>query len=148
MRRFAQNQQVKVYSAKYKQKYEDVLRRNETIFVQSNLFDFFTKHIESPSKYSPLELIHLSNILFQFSKHFLNSFFVMPTSNSVVFFLTSSMSSKCFPFMCLFILENKKSRREPSRVIGWMRHSGHTTIFGQKPPYRKGCVSRSIVVMK
>ena len=64
------------------------------------------KH-QSPSKYSPLDAIHLSRCFFHCSKQFLNSSVLMPFSAPDIFCFTSSSSAKRFTLRIFFIQRNK-----------------------------------------
>lgn len=55
-----------------------------TIFVQSDLFNFLKEHLQFLSKYSSMKLIHLSILLFNCSKPFLNASSVISDSSSVL----------------------------------------------------------------
>ena len=62
----------------------------------------YTFKLQSSSKYSPSDAIHLSRLLSHCSKQFLNSSILMPFSASAVFCFTSSTSAKHFPLRTLF----------------------------------------------
>ena len=49
------------------------------------------------------------NIFFHWSKHFLNSWTLMPFSTPAIYCFTSSAQTKCFPLRTFVIWENKKS---------------------------------------
>ena len=88
--------------------------------------------LQSPSKYSPLDAIHLSRCFSHCSKQFLNSLILMPFRASAVFCFTASTRADCFSLRNFFIWRNKKSCWGE---IGWIRtvgHVGHVGCFGQK----------------
>ena len=81
--------------------------------------------LQLPSKYSPLDTIHLSSF-FYCSEPILMLF-----SASAASCFTSSTFAKCFPLRTSFIRENKK-RSLGVRLYEWgVGHRGHA-IFGQK----------------
>ena len=66
--------------------------------------------LQSPSKSSLFDAIHLSRCFFSPAQKFLNSSILMPFSASAIFCFTSSTSTKCFPLKTFFIQGNKKRR--------------------------------------
>ena len=74
--------------------------------------------LQSPSRYSPFDWIHLSRCFFQCSKHFLNSFILMPFSDSSIFCFTFSMSAKRFLLRTIFIWGNIKKHSGQNQVKG------------------------------
>ena len=88
--------------------------------------------LQSPSKYSPFNAIHLSGHFFHCSEQSLNSLILMPFSASAVFCFTSSTSATRFPLRTFYTQENKK--KVVWGEMGWMgkvEHGGHA-VFGQK----------------
>ena len=87
--------------------------------------------LQSPSKYSPFDVIHLLRCSFHCSKQFLNSSILMPFRASAIFFV-SPFSGKCFPLRTFFIRGNKK--KVTWGKIGWIGRVGQRghVIFGQK----------------
>ena len=70
--------------------------------------------VQSPSKYSPFDAIHLSRYFCHCSKQFLNSSILMPFSASAFFYFTFSTLAKHFPLGTFFVKENKKKS-----CLGW-----------------------------
>ena len=64
--------------------------------------------LQSPSKYFPFDVIHLSRCFFHCPKQFLNSSILMPFSASAFFYFISSTSAKPFPLRTFFIQGNNK----------------------------------------
>ena len=88
--------------------YERLSKRNWNYFLKALCFDISYKTTLPPSKYSPLQLIHLSHQCFHCLKHFLKSSLKMTDSSFLIFFLTSPILSNWCPFMPLFMRVNKK----------------------------------------
>ena len=61
-----------------------------------NIYPYMFK-LQSPSKYSPFDAIHLSRRLSHCSEQFLNSSILMPLSASAVFCFASSTAAQRFP---------------------------------------------------
>ena len=70
--------------------------------------------LQSPSKYSPLDAIHLSRCFFHCSQQFLNLLILRPFSASAIFYFISSTLAKCFPLRIFFF-----SSRETKKVMQW-----------------------------
>ena len=89
--------------------------------------------LQSPSKYSPFDTVHLLRCFFHCSKQFLNLSILMSFSASAVFCFASSTSAKHSPLMTFFIQGNKQKKVTWSE-IGWIGRVGHRVmlIFGQK----------------
>ena len=90
--------------------------------------------LQSPSKYSPFDAIHLWRHFFHCSKQFLNLSILMPFSPSATCCFTSSTSAKCFPLRNFFIWGNKQTKKLLWARVGWIGrvvHEGHA-VFGQK----------------
>ena len=64
--------------------------------------------LQSPSKYSPFDVLHLLRHFFHCSKRFLNLLIVVPFSVCAVFCFTSSTSAKHLPLRTFFYLGNKQ----------------------------------------
>ena len=64
--------------------------------------------LQSPSKYSTFDAIHLLRCFFHCSKRFLNLLIWVPFSASAVFCFTSSTLAKCFPLKTSFHLGKQK----------------------------------------
>ena len=75
--------------------------------------------LQSPSKYSPLDAIHLIEIFFHCSQQFLNSSILMSFSASAIFCFTSSTSAKHFPLRTFFIPGNKQKNKVTRGGIRW-----------------------------
>ena len=73
---------------------------------------------QSPSKYSPFDLIHLSRYVFYCSKQFLNSSILMSLSASATFCFTSSTLAKRFSLRTFFIQGNKETKNSPGVRLG------------------------------
>ena len=89
--------------------------------------------LQSLSKYSPFDAIHLSRCFFHCSKQFLNSSILMPFSSAVFLFHLFHIS-KMFPFKDFFHLGKQTNKNVTQGKIGWigrMKYGGHA-IFGQK----------------
>ena len=94
--------------------------------IYSYMFKF-----QSPSNYSPLDVIYLSRHFSHCLKQFLNSLTLMPVSASAIFCFISSTSAKHFPLRSFLIQGNKKKVIWGEiRWIGRVGHRGHD-IFGQ-----------------
>ena len=106
---------------------------------------FYMFKLQSPSKYSIGDGIHLSRYFFSTAQ---NSFwthrFLMPFSASAVFCFTSSTSAKCFH---LRTSSFGKQRKSYSGDIGWIGRVGHRghAIFGQKLPNTQRDVGRCVL---
>ena len=86
--------------------------------------------LQSPSKSSPFDAVHLWRRFLYCSKQFLNSSILMPFTASAVFCFNSSMSAKCFPVRTIFIQgDKKKFTWGKSGWIGRVGHRGHA-VFG------------------
>ena len=68
----------------------------EFIYKKLCLYSYMFK-IQSPSKYSPLNAIHILKLFFHCSKQFLNSLILMPFSASAVFVLPLPQLQNHFP---------------------------------------------------
>ena len=81
----------------------------------------------SPSKQSPLDIMHLCQRFFQSSKHFWNSIFGIAFSSFSDALLMSSMAVKRRPFKVLLIFGNRKKSHGAmsGEYGGW----GIVTIF-------------------
>ena len=79
----------------------------ECIYKRLYIYSYMFK-LQSPSKYSPFDAIHLSRHFFPTAqKQFLNSLILMSFSASAVFCFTFSTLAKHFPLRTFFIWENK-----------------------------------------
>ena len=78
------------------------------IYLQKFCIYSYRLEIQSSSKYSAFDAIHLSRHFFHCSEQFLNSLHLMPVSASAVFCFTSSTLAICFPLRTFFIWGNKK----------------------------------------
>ncbi|KAF6104158.1 hypothetical protein HJG60_011176 [Phyllostomus discolor] len=78
----------------------------EFIYKKLCIYSYIFK-LQSPSKYSLFDIIHLSIHFFYCSKQVLNSAILMPFSASVVF-VSPLTSAKGFPLRTFFISGNKK----------------------------------------
>ena len=88
--------------------------------------------LQSPSKYSPFDAIHLLRCFFHCSKQFLNSPILMPFSASAIFLFYFFRISKMFPSEEFFSSkETKRVSKGRIRWIGRVGHKGHA-IFSQK----------------
>ena len=103
------------------------------IYLQKILYYSYMFKLQSPSKYSPFDAIHLSRHFFHCSEQFLNLSILMPSRVSAIFCFTSSTSAKCFPLKIFFIWRNKQKNSlwGEIRWIGRLGHGGHV-ILGQK----------------
>ena len=70
----------------------------KTEFTYKNCIYSYTFKLQSPSKYSPFDAIHLSRHFFPCSKEFLNTSILMLFSASAVFLFHLFYISKMFPF--------------------------------------------------
>ena len=90
--------------------------------------------LQSPSKYSPFDAVHLMRHFFHCSKQFLNMLILMPFSAFATFCFTSFMSAKHFP-SCTFLIQGNKWTKEviggERGWIGRVGYGGHA-ILGQK----------------
>ena len=76
--------------------------------------------LQSPSKYSPFDVIHLWRHFFQkLLKSVLNWLTLMPFSASFVFCFTSSTTVKHFPLRTFFIWGNKQKKVAQGERGGW-----------------------------
>ena len=75
--------------------------------------------LQTPSKYSPLDAIHLSRCLFLLLKTVFQFIHFMTFSACAIFCFTSSTLAKCFPF--LIQKNNKKSSWQD-----WVNREGGT----------------------
>ena len=66
--------------------------------------------LQSPSKYSPFDAIHLARRFPHSSKQFLNSLILMPFSAFVIFLFRFFNIGKTFPFEGFFIRGNKQKK--------------------------------------
>ena len=97
------------------------------------MYLFLHIKLQSPSKYSPFDAIHLLRCFFHCSKQFLNSSILMPFSVSAIFCFTSSTSAKHCPLRTFFH-SGKQQKKVPlgkNRWIGRVGYGGHA-VFGQK----------------
>ena len=69
----------------------------QNLFTKRCVFIHMFK-LQSPSKYSPLDAIHLWRLFSHCSKQFFNSSIMMPFSASAVFFVPLLHIDKMFPF--------------------------------------------------
>ena len=99
----------------------------ESICKKLCIYSYMFK-LQSPSKYSPLDAMHLSRCFFHGSKQFLNLQILMPFSASVVFCFTSSTSMKRFLLRILFIQGN----RTKSFRMGLGKQGGRIMLFWVK----------------
>ena len=88
--------------------------------------------LQSPSKYSPFDAIHLLRCFFHSSKQFSNSLILMPSIASGVFYFISSTSAKYFPLRSFLIQGNKKSHSGQDQVNTEGEAWKVMTFFGQK----------------
>ena len=97
--------------------------KNTRIFLLKYLciYSYMFK-LQSPSKYSPFDAIHLLRHFFHCSKQFLNLSILIPFSASAIFCFSSSTSTKLFPLRIFFIWENKK--KVTWDKIGWIGRWG------------------------
>ena len=88
-----------------------------------HIFSYMFK-LQSPSKYSPFDAIHLSRCFFHCSEQVLNSLILIPSSSSAFFFVcfTCSTLAKCFPLRALFIQGDKKKITQGEEWIGRVGH--------------------------
>ena len=82
-------------------------RNPEFIYKKLWIYSHMFK-LQSPSKYSPFDGIHLSRFFFYCSSQFLNSSIFMSFSASAMFWFHLFHISKTFPFEDFFHQENKK----------------------------------------
>ena len=87
--------------------YGGMSKNSEFIYKKLCIYSYTFK-LQSPSKYSPLNAIHLSRCFFHCSQQFLNVSILMPFSASAVFYFTSSTLTKHFPLRTFLIWRNKK----------------------------------------
>ena len=66
--------------------------------------------LQSPSKYSPFDAVHLLRLFSHCSKQFLNSSILMPFGASAVFCFTSSTVAKHFPLRTLLMVRGELLR--------------------------------------
>ena len=101
----------------------------EFIYKKLCIYSYMFK-LQSPSKYSPFDAIHLLRHFPHCSKQFLNSSILMPFSASAIFCFTSSTSAKRFPLRTFFIQGDKScwGRDQVNVVVGHRSHA----VFGQK----------------
>ena len=117
---------------------EDPRKPLEFIYKTSCIYSYMFK-LQSSSKYSPFNAIHLLRHFFHCSKQVLNLLILMPCRASAVFCFTFSTSAKCFPWRPhqnvflwgLFSSRETKSLRVRSgQYRGWS-NKGHA-VLGQK----------------
>ena len=78
-------------------------------FIYKKLCTYpYTFTLQSPSKHSPFDAMHISRRFFHCSKQFLNLFILMPLSTSAVFCFTSSTLAKRFPLRIFHLGKHKK----------------------------------------
>ena len=82
-------------------------KKPELIYKKLCIYSYMFK-LQSPSKYSPFDAIHLLRFFFHCSKQFLNSSILMPFSASAIFCFTYSTLTKHFPLRPFFNLEKIK----------------------------------------
>ena len=89
--------------------------------------------LQSPSKDSPFDAVHLLGRFFHCSKQFLNSLILIPFCASAIFCFTFSTSAKCFPLRTFFI-QGKKNKSLGVRLHkwGWGGGMGVMLLFDQK----------------
>ena len=88
--------------------------------------------LQSPSKYSPFDAIHLLRRFFHCSKQFLNSSILMPFSTSAIFVSCLPLQQNVPLWGLFFIQGNKKNvTRSETGWIGRVGQGGHA-IFHQK----------------
>ena len=87
--------------------------------------------LQSPSKYSPFDAIHLSRCFFHCSKQFLNLLTLMPFSASAIF-VPSLPCWQNFPFEDIF--HAQKHKKVAPGEVGWIGRVEHRpcAVFGQK----------------
>ena len=66
--------------------------------------------LQSPSKFSPFDVIHLSRRFSPLAKQSLNSSILMPFSASDIFGFSSWPLAKCFPLRTFFIQRNNNKK--------------------------------------
>ena len=80
-------------------------------FIYKKLYTYsYLFQLQSPSKYSPFDAIHLLRSFFHCSKQFLNLSILVPFSASAIFCFTYSTSAKHFPL---------RTSRETQSHSGW-----------------------------
>ena len=76
-------------------------------FNYKNCVVILTFKLQSPSKYSPFDAIHLFRRFFHCSEKFLNLLILMPCSAFAIFCFTSSTLAKRFPLRTFVTQGNK-----------------------------------------
>ena len=87
--------------------YEGAPKKHNLFIKELYTYSYMFK-LQSPSKYSAFDTIHLPRHFFHCSEQFLNSWILMLFSVSVGFCFTSSTLAKHFPLKTFFIQGNKK----------------------------------------
>ena len=118
--------------------------QRETIYLLKIVYLFLHEvlkfKLQSPSKYCPVDAIHLSRHFFHCSKQFLYSLILMPFSDSASFCFTSSTSAKHFPLMICFHQGNKqKVTWGEIRWIGRVGHGGHCHFLSKTAEHSEKC---------
>ena len=94
---------------------------------------FYMFKLDSPSRYSSSDAMHLLRHFFHCSKQFLNSSILMPFSASAIFCSTYSTLAKRFS-LSTFSYGETTTKKVTWGEIGWIGSVGHGVhvIFGQK----------------
>ena len=112
-------------------------RTQKTEFIYKKLYIYFYMlKLQSTSKYSPLDAVHLLRRFFHCSKQFLNSLILMPFSTSAIFYFISSTSAKHFPLRTFFT-QGGKCPLGPDRVNREGGAQGHAIFGACIPPIMK-----------
>ena len=102
--------------------------KTQNLFIKNCVFILTCATLQSCSKYSPFDTIHLLRHFFHHSKQFLNSLILMPFNASAIFCFTSSTFARHFPLKTFFTWGNKTS----CSGRDWVKWHRGNTIFGQK----------------
>ena len=101
--------------------YKGDSQKTKFIYKKLCIIYSYTCKLQSPSKYSPFDAMHLTRHIFHCSKQFLNLWILVLFSASDIFCCISFRSAKHFPSRTFFILGNKKKffRSRSSEQGGW-----------------------------
>ena len=117
--------------------------QNTGIYKKLCIYSYMFK-LQSPSKYSPFDAMHLLRHFCHCSQQLLNLLILMLFSASAIFCFTSSTLTKCFHLRTFFIQGNKQSHWGE---IGWIwrvKDGGHA-FFGKKLQNTEHGIGRCLV---
>ena len=96
----------------------------KTLCIYSYMFK-----LQSPTKYSPFDVIHLLRCFFHCSKQFLNSSILMPFSASDIFCLfVSPLPHWQTVSLCGLTSLGKRVSQDMMVWTGWVGHEGHIVL--------------------